>query len=105
VLSRRVANNEPALTELIDAVQAGADDLTWAIDLANGPAALMITLLLQRNQKLVYLPGIGVNRASQAYRGESNTDLLTELSGRCFGWFVQGPAGLASLGLSSRLIL
>ena len=45
-MSRRIANTEPELIELIDTVTASADDLTWAIDLADGPAALLIALLL-----------------------------------------------------------
>jgi hypothetical protein len=31
-------------------------------------------LLLQRGQRVVYLPGIAVNRASAGYRGEGKTD-------------------------------
>ncbi len=74
LLSRRVANTEPDLLELIDAVQALATQIAWAIDLADGPAALLIALLLQRVQSLVYLPGIAVNRATGGYRGEGKTD-------------------------------
>ena len=33
LLSRRVANTETDLMELVDTVQASTDDLTWAIDL------------------------------------------------------------------------
>ena len=39
-------------------------------------------MLLQHGQRVVYLPGIAVNRASAGYRGEGKTDLLTELIGR-----------------------
>lgn len=74
LLSRRVANDEPDLTEVVDVVSAHAQQVTWAIDLANGPAALMIALLLGRGQRLVYLPGIAVNRATAGYRGEGKTD-------------------------------
>jgi len=74
LLSGRVANTEPDLLELIDAVQALATQIAWAIDLADGPAALLIALLLQRVQSLVYLPGIAVNRATGGYRGEGKTD-------------------------------
>src|SRR3954471_20781186 len=74
LLSRRVANDEPDLTEVVDVVLARAQQVTWAIDLANGPAALMIALLLGRGQRLVYLPGIAVNRATAGYRGEGKTD-------------------------------
>lgn len=74
LLSRRVANTEPDLIEMIDAVQALATQIAWAIDLADGPAALLIAMLLQRGQSLVYLPGIAVNRATGGYRGEGETD-------------------------------
>ena len=72
--SRRVANDEPELTAAIDAVLQRAKQVTWAIDLADGPAALAITLLLLRGQRLLYLPGVAVNRISGAYRGEGKTD-------------------------------
>ena len=74
LLSRRVSNDEADLVALIDSVRARVRRLSWAIDLANGPAALVIALLLDRGQRLAYLPGVGVNRASAAYRGEGKTD-------------------------------
>lgn len=74
LLSRRVANDEPDLIDVVDGVLARAQQVTWAIDLANGPAALMMALLLGRGQRLVYLPGIAVNRATAGYRGEGKTD-------------------------------
>jgi hypothetical protein len=48
--------------------------ITWAIDLADGPAALVIALLLELGQRLLYLPGVAVNRLSGAYPGEGKTD-------------------------------
>jgi transposase len=69
-----VANDEPELTAAIAAVLQRAKHVTWAIDLADGPAALAITLLLERGQRLLYLPGVAVNRISDAYRGEGKTD-------------------------------
>jgi hypothetical protein len=74
LLSRRVGNAEPDLVELIELVQGNARILTWAIDLIDGPAALVIALLLARGQQLVHVPGIAVNRAADAYRGECKTD-------------------------------
>jgi len=74
LLSRRVTNDEPELDTLIAAVVAQAEKVTWAIDLADGPAALAITLLLERGQQVLFLPGIAVNRLSGAYRGEGKTD-------------------------------
>ena len=57
-MSRRVANDETALLELIDAVSALADggEVTWAIDLNAGGAALLITLLIAAEQRLLYIP-------------------------------------------------
>src|SRR4051812_38591033 len=74
LLSRRVANTEPDLIELIDTVRSSAEDLTWAIDLTDGPATLVIALLLTRGHRLLHVPGIAVNRAADTYRGEGKTD-------------------------------
>ena len=74
LLSRRVINDEPDLVALIDTVQERVVDPVWAIDLATGSASLLIALLLQRDQRVVYLPGMAVNRASAGYRGEGKTD-------------------------------
>ena len=63
LLSRRVINDEPDLVALIDTVQGRVVDPVWAIDLATGSASLVIALLLQRGQRVVYLPGMAVNRA------------------------------------------
>lgn len=59
LLSRRVANDEAALLELINAITALADggELTWAIDLNAGGAALLIALLIGAEQRLLYIPG------------------------------------------------
>jgi transposase len=76
VFSRRVTNDEAALVELITEVTALADDgeLTWAIDLAGGGAALLITLLLTAVQRLLYIPGRSVHYASAGYRGDAKSD-------------------------------
>src|SRR5215212_5899279 len=74
LLSRRVINDQPDLVALIDTVQDRVVDPVWAIDLAGGSASLVIALLLQHGQRVVYLPGIAVNRASAGYRGEGKTD-------------------------------
>jgi hypothetical protein len=56
--SRRVSNDEPELTAAFALVLQQAKHVTWAIDLADGPAALAIILLLDRGQRLLYLPGM-----------------------------------------------
>jgi transposase len=74
LLSRRVANDEPGLVGLITDVTGLAGEITWAIDLPDGGAALLIGLLLDRGQDLLYIPGRAVNRAAAGYRGEGKTD-------------------------------
>ncbi len=74
LLSRRVANDETVLLELIAEVSASADEVTWAIDVRTGGAALLVTLLLTEGQKVFYISGHMVNRASDGYRGEGKTD-------------------------------
>jgi transposase len=76
VFSRRVANDEALLRELISAVtaQAQGGEVTWAIDLAGGGAALLITLLLAASQRLLYIPGRSVYYASGSYRGDAKSD-------------------------------
>jgi transposase len=73
LLSRRVANDEPELLALIGDVTA-LGEATWAIDLPDGGAALLIGLLLDAAQELLYIPGRAVNRAAAGYRGEGKTD-------------------------------
>ena len=76
LLSRRVANDEAALLELITAVTALGEggEVTWAIDLNAGGAALLITLLIAAEQRLLYLSGRIVHHASGGYRGDAKTD-------------------------------
>ena len=76
LLSRRVANDEAALLELISTVatMAGGGEITWAIDLNAGGAALLITLLIAAEQRLLYIPGRTVHHAAGSYRGEGKTD-------------------------------
>jgi transposase len=76
LLSQRVANDEAVLQELIAAVTtlAGGGEVTWAIDLNGGGAALLISLLMAADQRMLYIPGRTVYHASGSYRGEGKTD-------------------------------
>ena len=76
LLSRRVANEESALLELVTAVLAlaGGDPVVWATDLNAGGAALVIALLAERGQRLLYIPGRIVHHAAATYRGDGKTD-------------------------------
>jgi transposase len=44
------------------------------VDQPGGSAALLLALLWERDQKVLYVPGLTVDRARDAYRGESKTD-------------------------------
>ena len=74
LLSRRVENDEGDLSKLIDEILALAEQVVWAVDQPGGSAALLLALLWERDQKVVYLPGLAVDRARDAYPGESKTD-------------------------------
>ena len=74
ILSRRVENEEADLSGLIDEVLALAEEAVWAVDQPGGSAALLLALLWERNQRVLYLPGLAVDRARDAYPGESKTD-------------------------------
>jgi transposase len=74
LLSRRAANDELELNTLIGDVAALAQEITWAVDLPDGGAALLIGLLIASDQAVVYIPGRAVNRAAGTYRGEGKTD-------------------------------
>jgi transposase len=74
ILSRRVENDEADLSGLIDEVLALSGEVVWAIDQPGGGAALLLALLWERDQRVLYLPGLSVERARDTYRGESKTD-------------------------------
>jgi transposase len=76
LMSQRVANDESALLELITSVLAlaGEDQVVWATDLNTGGAALLIALLANRGQQVLYIPGRIVHHAAATYRGDGKTD-------------------------------
>ncbi|KLN73079.1 IS110 family transposase [Rhodococcus qingshengii] len=76
LLSQRVANDETELSDLIDDALGLSDGgaLTWAVDLNNGAAALLIALMTERGQRLLYIPGRVIHHAAGSYRGDSKTD-------------------------------
>jgi transposase len=71
LLSRKVENDEADLLALIDEALSLAEEIVWAVDQPGGGAALLLALLWERNQRV---PGLTVDRARDAYRGESKTD-------------------------------
>ena len=74
LLSRKVENDEAEILRLIDEALSFAEEVVWAVDQPGGGAALLLALLWERDQKVLYVPGLSVDRARQTYRGESKTD-------------------------------
>ena len=74
LLSRKVENDEADLSTLIDEALSLAEEVIWAVDQPGGSAALLLALLWERNQRVLYIPGLTVDRSRDAYRGESKTD-------------------------------
>lgn len=74
ILSRKVANDEADLSTLIDEALSFAEEIVWAIDQPGGGATLLLGLLWERKQKVLYMPGLAVDRSRDIYPGESKTD-------------------------------
>jgi transposase len=74
LLSRKLENDEAENSELIDKALSLAEEVLWAVDQPGGSAVLLLALLWERDQRVLYVPGLTVNRASDTYRGESKTD-------------------------------
>jgi transposase len=74
LLSRKVENDEADIARLIDEALSLAEEVLWALDQPGGSAALLLALLWERDQKVLYVSGLTVDRARDAYRGESKTD-------------------------------
>ncbi len=76
VLSRRIQANEEdvqrACTEI--AAFGDPDERKVGIDLVGGPAALLEAALLGHGERVFHLPGMALNRARDAYRGETKSD-------------------------------
>jgi transposase len=85
LLSRRVENVQADLCALVDEVLSFGLDAVWATDQPGGSTALLLVLLWERGQRVLYVPGVAVDRARDAHRGESKTDtrdarLIAELA-------------------------
>ncbi|MEU4807925.1 IS110 family transposase [Nocardia fluminea] len=75
LLSRRVKNVEQELTTLIDDVLGLTEStVDWATDLNRGPVSLLLALLYQRQQHVIYLPGRKFAHAAALYGGEAKSD-------------------------------
>jgi predicted NBD/HSP70 family sugar kinase len=71
VLSRKVEATEEALEAVCSEIAAlgVSDERVVGIDLTGGVAALLEAVLLERGEKVRYLPGTAVNKARETYPG------------------------------------
>ncbi len=71
VLSRRVEATEADLEDALLEIAAFGNpvDRAVGIDIVGGPATTLEAALLERGERLFYLPGTAVNEARKAYRG------------------------------------
>jgi Transposase len=65
LLCRRVENEEADILRLIEEALSLAEEVLWAVDQPGGGAALLLALLWEGDQKVLYVPGISVDRARQ----------------------------------------
>ena len=64
LLSQKLENDEIEISKLLDKVLSVAEEVLWAGDQPGGSAALLLALLWERDQRVLYIPGLTVNRAS-----------------------------------------
>ena len=76
LLSRRVENEQADIGRLIEEGTAAAGDRVWGVDMNHGPSALAVALLLAAGERVVYVPGLMVNRCRGAFVGPNKTDAL-----------------------------
>jgi transposase len=74
VFSRKLANDQAAIEQLVQRAGKAGTEVRWAIDLTSNAAALLMAVLVSTGQQVVYVPGRVVNRMTGVFRGESKTD-------------------------------
>ena len=70
----RSRTTRPTSLLLIDEVLSLAEEVVWAGCQPGGGATLLLGLLWQREQRVLYVPGLTVDRSRDTYPGESKTD-------------------------------
>jgi len=74
VLSRKVEAVEEDLESICSEVERLGGERTVGLDLVGGPATLLEAILIERGERVFHVPGVAVNRARDAYPGETKTD-------------------------------
>jgi hypothetical protein len=74
LISRKAHNDEADLSALVEEVFSFGLDVVWATDQPGGSAALLLALMWEQEQRVLYTPGVAVDRARDGVRGESKSD-------------------------------
>ncbi|WP_107079920.1 IS110 family transposase, partial [Micromonospora sp. MH33] len=74
LLSRKVANDEREIAQVIADCAVAARQVQWTVDLTTVEAALLLSVLWANDQPVRYLSGRSVHHAARVYRGEGKTD-------------------------------
>ena len=75
VLSRKLANDQRQINELVSEVDRLGDQVSWTVDLTTVYAALLLAVLANAGKSVRYLSGRSVWQAAAIYRGgEAKTD-------------------------------
>jgi transposase len=72
--SVKVSNDQQAIVDLLARAGVVGGEVRWAVDLTGPAAALLLGVLLNAGQRVVFVPGRTVNRMAGAFRGEGKTD-------------------------------
>lgn len=74
LLSRRVLNDQGEIEAVVAAVTSLGEQVHWAVDIVGTPSALLLALLAQAHQHVLYASGRVVSVMSTAFAGEGKTD-------------------------------
>ena len=75
VLSRKLANDEQQISNLVAEVDRMGGQVSWTVDLTTAYAALLLAVLAEAGKSVRYLSGRSVWQAAVIYRGgEAKTD-------------------------------
>jgi len=74
LLSTKVANDEAEILAVIATIGEMGPEVVWAVDIIGTLSALLLALLAQAEQSVLYASGRTVAAMSDAYTGEGKTD-------------------------------
>ncbi|MEV0365092.1 IS110 family transposase [Nocardia fusca] len=74
VFSQKFGNDQRSVEQLIARAGQAAVRVGWAVDLTGPLSLMLVTVLLNAGQSVVYVSGCVVNTMSRGFRGEGKTD-------------------------------